>query len=193
MEGLPERFTARKFAARIVDKLNFSRNSALRGEIRQHTNPKGVLSDTAMQKLVMNSASDGAIREFIKDGDFESRAYEFVNAFFGAVIKVFGSEWVGMSPKTSRLRHGAGIVAMGFVMEFLYSSEGATTKAEFERGLALLKEYTAWTSGQWRLGPNDERPWNGIQNTPSDIDLLTNYLVRSMKRALRQFRQVANS
>uniref|UniRef100_E1T3X1 DGQHR domain protein n=1 Tax=Burkholderia sp. (strain CCGE1003) TaxID=640512 RepID=E1T3X1_BURSG len=193
VEGLPERFTARKFAARIVDRLNFTRGSALYGEIRQHTNPKGVLSDTAMQKLVMNSASDGAIREFIKDGDFEGRAYEFVNAFFEAVVAVFGSEWIGMSPKTSRLRHGAGIVAMGFVMEFLYSSEGATTRVEFEHGLKLLKEYTAWTSGQWRLAPNDERPWNGIQNTPSDIDLLTNYLVRSMKRALRKPRQVANS
>ncbi|KDB08040.1 DGQHR domain protein [Burkholderia sp. lig30] len=193
VEGLPERFTARKFAARIVDRLNFTRGSSLRGEIRQHTNPKGVLSDTAMQKLVMNSASDGAIREFIKDGDFENRAYDFVNAFFGAVESVFGSEWIGMSPKTSRLRHGAGIVAMGFVMEFLYSSEGATTRPEFERSLELLKKYTAWTSGQWRLAPDDERPWNGIQNTPSDIDLLTNYLVRSMKRALRQPRQVANS
>jgi hypothetical protein len=178
---------------RIVDRLNFTRGSSLYGEIRQHTNPKGVLSDTAMQKLVMNSASDGAIREFIKDGDFEDRAYAFVNAFFQAVAAVFGSEWIGMSPKTSRLRHGAGIVAMGFVMEFLYSSEGATTRTEFERGLKLLKEYTAWTSGQWKLAAYDERPWNGIQNTPSDIDLLTNYLVRSMKRALRKPRQVANS
>jgi hypothetical protein len=193
VEGLPERFTARKFAARVVDRLNFTRGSSLYGEIRQHTNPKGVLSDTAMQRLVMNSASDGAVREFIKEGDYEDRAYEFINAFFEAVVAVFASEWIGMSPKTSRLRHGAGIVAMGFVMEFLYSSEGATTRNDFERSLRLLKEYTAWTSGQWRLAPYDERPWNGIQNTPSDIDLLTNYLVRSMKRALRKPRQVANS
>ncbi|WP_207002132.1 DGQHR domain-containing protein DpdB [Trinickia mobilis] len=191
--GLPERFTARKFAARIVDRLNFTRGSALYGEIRQHTNPKGLLSDTAMQKLVMNSTSDGAIREFIKDGEFEDRAYKFVNAFFEAVAVVFGCEWIGMSPKTSRLRHGAGIVAMGFVMEFLYSKEGATTRAEFEGGLKLLKEFTAWTSGQWRLAPYDERPWNGIQNTPSDIGLLTNYLLRSMKRALRKPREATNS
>lgn len=193
VEGLPERFTTRKFSARIVDRLNYTRRSSLYGEIRQHTNPKGVLSDTAMQKLVMNSVSDGVIREFIKHDDYEDRAYEIINSFFGAVKSVFGSEWVGMTPKTSRLRHGAGIVAMGFVMEFLYSSEGVTTQAEFEGHLKLLKEYTAWTSGQWRLAPYDERPWNGIQNTPSDIDLLTNYLVRSMKRALRKPRQVANS
>lgn len=192
VDGLPERFTARKFAARIVDRLNFTYDSALNGEIRQHTNPQGTLSDTAMQKLVMNSASDGAIREFIKLGDFENRAYDFVNAFFSAVKSIFASEWIGMSPKTSRLRHGAGIVAMGFVMEYLYFNQGATAKEDFEYNLTLLKEYTAWTSGQWKLAPNDERPWNGIQNTPSDIDLLTNYLVRSMKRALRKPHQAAN-
>lgn len=193
VEGLPARFTARKFSARIVDRLNFTRKSSLRGEIRQHTNPQGVISDTAMQKLIMNSASDGAIREFIKEGNFEDLAYEFVNEFFQAVTSVFGSEWVGMNPKTSRLRHGAGLVAMGFVMELLYSSEGATTRAEFEPGLELLKPYTAWTSGQWRFSEYDERPWNGIQNTPSDIDLLANYLVRSLKKALRRPRKVANA
>jgi DGQHR domain-containing protein len=193
VEGLPARFTARKFAARIVDRLNFSRHSALRGEIRQHTNPKGVISDTAMQKLVMNSTSDGAIREFIKDGDYEDRAFDFINEFFEAVTAVFGSEWVGMSPKTSRLRHGAGLVALGFVMELLYSSEGAETRDQFAAGLNLLKPYTAWTSGNWRLAVGDERPWNGIQNTPSDIDLLTNFLVRTLKKELRRPRRVANA
>lgn len=192
VEGLPERFTARKFSARIVDRLNHTKGSALFGEIRQHTNPKGVLSDTAIQKLVMNSASDGAIREFMKYQDFEDRSFELVNEFFEAVKIVFGPEWVGMSPKNSRLRHGAGLVAIGFVMELLYSSEGALTRREFESGLQLLKEHTAWTSGRWPLSEADERPWNGIQNTPSDIDLLTNYLVRTLKRSLRRPRKVAN-
>lgn len=191
VEGLPERFTARQFAARIVDRLNFSSKSSLRGEIKQHTNPKGTISDLAMQKLVMNSASEGAIRDFINEENYDHRAFELVSEFFTAVKHVFGTEWVGMTPKTSRLRHGAGIVAMGFVMELLYSSEGATTAKEFEAGLRLLKENTAWTTGQWRLSEDDVRPWNGIQNTPSDIDLLSNYLVRTLKRALRKPRRVA--
>ena len=38
----------------------------------------------------------------------------------------------------------------------------------------------------------DIRPWNGIQNTPSDIDLLTRYLVSALKKALRKPRRVAN-
>ena len=71
VDGLPERFTARSFAAKMVDRLNYSSDSNLFSEIRQHTNPIGVLSDTAMQKFVMNSASDGVLRELIKEEDFE--------------------------------------------------------------------------------------------------------------------------
>ena len=188
VEGLPERFTSRKFSARVVDRLNYSKGSAFYGEIRQHTNPQGVLSDTALQKLVMNSASDGAIREFLSFDDFEDRSVTLINEFFEAVKKVFNIDWVGMTPKTSRLRHGAGLVAMGFVMELLYATEGASTSAQFEPGLKLLREHTAWTSGQWRLSNLEIRSWNGIQNTPSDIDLLANYLVRTLKRELRKVR-----
>jgi DGQHR domain-containing protein len=191
VDGLPERFTARKFSARVVDRLNFQGSGALRGQIRQHTNPTGVISDTAMQKVVANSASNGAIREFIKEEDFEGRAVRLVDEFFNAVAEVFRSEWVGMTPKTSRLRHGAGIVAMGYVMELLYSMEGATTKDEFGVGLKLLKPFTAWTSGIWDLGNGDLRMWNGIQNTPTDIDALTTCLTRSLKKALRKPRRVA--
>lgn len=202
VEGLPLRFTARKFAARLVDRLNFRRDSVLRGEIRQHTNPKGVLSDTAMQKIVMNSASDGVVRNLIQEGDLspesmqsiEDEAFTLFNDYFLAIKEVFGSEWEGMSPKTSRLRHGAGLVAMGFVMEQLYSSElpgCSTTFDKFVAGLELLKPYTAWTTGSWQLGDVLKTPWNGIQNTPSDINLLTNYLMRSLKHGLRHPSQIA--
>ena len=186
VEGLPERFTVRSFAAKMVDTLNFTPGSNLFGEIRQHTNPTGVLSDTAMQKFIMNSSSDGILRELIKEENFEEQAYDIINNFFGAVIKVFKPEWVGMVPRTSRLRHGAGLVALGYVMELLYSSWGATTIEEFAEGLELIKPHTAWTSGVWELEDNDSRPWNGIQNTPSDVYLLSKYLVKVTKKAIRK-------
>jgi hypothetical protein len=40
---------------------------------------------------------------------------------------------------------------------------------------------TAWTSGTWDLGPDDQRRWNGLQNTPNDIKLLTNCFVRALR------------
>lgn len=192
VEGLPDRFTARKFAARVVDRLNFTRGSVLQGEIRQHTNPSGVISDTAMQKLIMNSASDGAIRDLVRFDDREDRAFHLVHEFFTAVKAVFGPEWTGMSPRHSRLRHGAGIVAMGYVMDQLYVADMAVASHQFEHGLELLKPYTAWTSGQWQLGKTEVREWNGIQNTPSDIDELTRYLRGALKQAMRAQRKVAN-
>jgi DGQHR domain-containing protein len=78
VDGLPERFTARQFAARVVDRLNFDRRSSLVGEIKQHTNPKGSISDLAMQKLVMNSTSDGAIRNLLNLPNFEEESVNLV-------------------------------------------------------------------------------------------------------------------
>ncbi|MFJ3483523.1 DGQHR domain-containing protein DpdB [Pseudomonas sp. NPDC090202] len=186
VDGLPERFTSRKFAARIIDLLNFLPNSSLFGEIKQHTNPKGVLSDMAMQKFVMNSANDGAIRSFMKFDDFEGRSIELINNFFHAVRVVFKSEWEGLAPRNSRLKHGAGLVSLSFVMELLYSDQGTTSKDGFIKGLKLLKPHTAWTSGDWQISETDRRPWNGIQNTPTDIGLLTNYLTEKLKQELKR-------
>lgn len=191
VEGLPERYTARRFAARVVEGVNFSGSVALRGQIRQHTNPGGVISDTAMQKLVMNSASHGAVRELLAHEDRVERAVSLINEFFTAVAKVFGGEWTGMSPRHSRLRHGAGILAMGFVMDLLYTNQGAKTAKQFEPALQLLKPYTAWTSGTWPIA-DYEVAWNHLQNTPQDIDVLTRHLVSTTKRQLRKLQHAAN-
>lgn len=188
VEGLPERYTARRFAARVVERLNFYGSPALRGQIRQHTNPGGVISDTAMQKLVMNSASQGAIRELITFEDREDRAVALIDEFFTAVSNVFGGEWTGMSPRHSRLRHGAGVISMGFVMDLLYTNQAATTAKEFAIGIELLKPFTAWTSGNWPISGYSV-PWNNLQNTPQDIDILTRHLVSTTKRQLRKLRR----
>jgi DGQHR domain-containing protein len=186
VQGLPERFTARSFAAKLVDLLNYEEESSLHGLIYQHTNPRGVIRDTAVQRLIMSSASDGAIRQLINETDYAEKSFELVSEFFWAVRTKFQRDWDGMNPKTSRLVHGAGIVAMGYVMELLHSRTGATKRAEFEHGLSLLEGKTAWTSGRWKFSDSDERPWNALQNTSGDIDLLSNFLVRVLKRELRR-------
>lgn len=192
VDGLPERYTARRFAAKVVERLNFTGGRALRGEIRQHTNPHGVISDTAMQKLVMNSASHGALRELVRLEDREDRAVALINEFFEAVADVFGGEWVGMSPRVSRLRHGAGIVAMGFVMDLVVATRNASAKADFIPVLEILKPFTAWTTGTWNMDGH-VFPWNDIQNTPADIDLLTRHLVSTVKRKLRALEQTVEA
>jgi DGQHR domain-containing protein len=222
VDGLPDRYSSRQFAAKLVAMLNFvedtsvdagaddSRSDAppavsgvseygekppLFERIKQHTNPTGAISDIALQKLIMNSISDGFLRGLLsEDGPHEKDAYLVINAFFEAVREVFREAWVDMTPKTSRLVHGAGIVAMGFVLELLYSRSAhpierirqrpELLRQEFIDGLRLLEGETAWTSGHWYFSKEDVRAWNGIQNTPTDISLLANHLVNTLRRKL---------
>ena len=176
VRGLPKRLTSRSFAATLTERLNFDCDSSLRGLIYQHTNPAGIIRDTSLQKVIMQSASDGAIREFSREEQF-GKGFYLISEFFSAVQKVFPEDWAGHNPKTSRLVHGAGIVAMGFVMETIAARSGATTAAEFAEGLKPLKGRVAWTSGYWQLSESERVPWNAVENTPRQIMALAQHLV----------------
>jgi DGQHR domain-containing protein len=197
VEGLPERFSKRAFASRIVEKLNYTKipDAVFYNRIHQHTNSAGKLSDIAIQKIVMESSTNGAVREFIQESPgldaasiakVEDRTFHLINTFFRAVKEVFPSAWNDMSPRTSRLVHGTGLVSMGFVMEYLYVAYGEISKEKFVKGLRLIEKKTAWTDGKWVFSKDDQRPWNGIQNNPSDIDLLTNFLIRHLRLAFKK-------
>ena len=183
--NLPERMGNRSVSAKLVEMLNYREESSLKRQIRQQTNPYGVISDIAVQNVILNSLGYGAL-QIIKNGeDFEEKAFELISNYFRAVQNVFQVEWDDHKPNTSRLIHGAGIVGMGWVMDTLCSLMGAWKEEEFEKGLGLLKENTAWTAGTWNFGNGDQRPWNGIQNVPGDVRRLSEYLVRVVQKNYR--------
>ena len=185
VEGLPHRFSSRSFAANLASRLNYDQQSSLYGMVHQHTNPTGIISDMAIQKVVMNSLHDGILREFLRSPEGEDKSFQLISEFYRAVSLVFKDAWSGHKPKTSRLVHGAGIVSMGYVMEVLASTLGYRTWEEFQKGLALYVGKTAWTEGSWEFSKNDIRAWNAIQNTPTDISSLSHYLLRIMRESLR--------
>jgi DGQHR domain-containing protein len=185
VEGLPHRFSSRSFAADLASRLNYDATSSLRGMVHQHTNPSGIISDTAIQKVVINSLHDGILREFMRSPDGHDKSFQLISEFYRAVSLVFRDAWNGHKPKTSRLIHGAGIVSMGYVMELLALNLGSRTWEDFQKGLAPLVGKTAWTSGTWVFGQDDQRIWNSIQNTPSDASTLAHYLMRVMRDSLR--------
>src|SRR3546814_14295113 len=83
----------------------------------------------------MNSLGDGVMRELIRRNNGRDECCALVSEFYRAVQDVFRSEWKGHTPKTSRLVHGAGIVALGYVMEVLALLDGARRWEEFANGL----------------------------------------------------------
>jgi len=112
--------------------------------------------------------------------------YSTLSEYFWAVRAAFpDATWDRHTPKTSRLVHGAGIVAMGHVMDLLYQVEGADTCDGFRRGLASLVDRTAWTAGEWDFGGGDVRHWRAIQNNPRDIAVLSQHLISLVRREIR--------
>lgn len=179
---LPARMSSRSQAALLTEALNYRPDSSLRGEIRQQTNPRGIIRDTVLQKLIMNSISDGALRLYAGDDALLlERGTRLISEFFHAVRHVFARDWDGHTPKTSRLVHGTGVVALGYAMEFLHAVDGAEDRGAFAAGLRPLVGRTAWTSGAWRF-EDETRAWNGLQNVPADLRKLSLYLVSILRR-----------
>jgi DGQHR domain-containing protein len=192
ISGLPWRLTKRSYAAALTERLNFDEDSSLKGLIYQHTNPSGVLRDTAIQRVIMQSMSDGAIREIARENQIQS-GFELISNFFTAVKTVFAADWDGHSATTSRLMHGAGIVAMGYVMELLAARDGAFSSEQFVRGLGALRGKTAWTSGSWRFSRTERVPWKAVENTPRQILALAQHLVSLVRRhRLRSGKRLRN-
>lgn len=187
VDDLPPRLSRRSIAADITARLNFEKTS-LRGHIKQHTCPEGIIADTAIQKLIMESVANGVLRDLLREPNGTDHCVRLVSAFFEAVKRVWPDAWWGHKPTTSRLVHGAGIQAMGDVMEVLAQRGGARSIDEFQAGLACLAGKTAWTEGEWNL-EGEIRRWNGIQNINRDIALLKHYLVGIVKTDLRKKRK----
>jgi hypothetical protein len=98
--------------------------------------------------------------------------------YWSAVACVFEDAW-GKPPKESWLSGGPGVVAMGFVMDAIidrHRHAGLPNQAQFRADLEQLKPVCRWTSGIWDFGPGRQRKWNDLQNTPRDVQLLSNYL-----------------
>jgi len=181
VNGLPVRLSSRSTAATLVERLNYDEASSLRGQINQHTNPSGVIRDTAIQRVIMSSLSDGVLREFYREEGGLEKCFQLVSDYFAAVQRVFQSDWHEHTPKTSRLVHGCGIVSMGYVMEYLHTTSGITTTTQFAKELSPIRERVAWTSGYWNFGENNQRPWNSLQNLSKDYRELSRYLLHILK------------
>lgn len=181
IESPPRRHTKTWEVAPIQETLNSRRGSSLRGQIKTHTNPDGIIQDSSVQRVIAQSLSDGALRLYRGERDLLlSKGVHLLSEFFHAVRHVFRDEWEGHTPTTSRLLHGAGMSAMGFVMEYLHSAEGASSREDFIGPLTELKPFTSWTEGEWVFG-SERRRWNNLQNVSGDRKLLSFYLVKQVQ------------
>jgi DGQHR domain-containing protein len=181
---LPPKYARRQLPAQLMTRLNLDSDSPFCGAIATPTSPDGYIKDNSVLKMIENSLYDGALYQYRNPEDGSGDVEEMVlhlKIFWSLIESMWPIEWK-LIPRKSRLTHGVGIQSLGYVMDALTEGHDAAALPAIGlyRRLEPLYEVAAWASGTWDLGPEDQRRWNGLQNTPNDIKLLTNTLIRAL-------------
>jgi DGQHR domain-containing protein len=187
---LPDALARRRFPAALLASLNHDADSPLKGMISTPTAPAGVVKDNSVLRMIENSLTDGALFRFRKpnqDGGDSASMLQLLKHYWTAVSQVFPNAWA-KPPKRSRLMHGAGIVSMGFLMDAI-SDQNRRSRIpsvnQFRDGLLPIAPDCRWTDGFWTLGPHHDIKWCDLQNTSGHIQMLTDYLLASYRKARR--------
>ncbi len=190
---LPAKLSAKKIPSAICDWLNRSDGSPFYGLIRRASTSQTekiqtVITDTSVVKMLEESLSlpSGCLFPYrnIATGetDFEGICSILVT-YWTAVKNVFPDAW-GKPPTKSRLMHGAGIRAMGRLMDRIMPAINLKDTRAIERTERELRRITPicrWTSGTW--DDMNDLPWNEVENVPRHIRLLSSVLVRAYVQA----------
>jgi DGQHR domain-containing protein len=185
---LPPALMRKRFPALLVERLNYDEDSPFVQLIHTPTTPDGVVKDNSLLRMLENSLSDGCLYHYRNpdtgEGDIEEMLL-ILKPFWSAVRKVFGAAW-GQPPRRSRLMHGVGIASVGYLMDAIteryLAGGGMADEADYVAELEPLAAVCSWTTGYWQLGRDSLRRWNEFQNTPKDIQLLTNHLMSEYRR-----------
>ena len=172
---LPLALQKRQYPALLSERLNYNDDSPLNGMIRTPTNGSGLIADNSVLKMLENSLTDGVLYCY---DDVEEQLH-VLKSYWSAVATVFPEAW-GKPPRQSRLMHGAGFVAMGFLMDTIadrHRRKGSLSQRVFGKDLEPLKDICRWTEGHWEFGPDDVLKWNELQNVPRHIQMLSNHLL----------------
>ena len=184
---LPALLQRRRFSASLLHRLNYDDDSPLNGMVRTPTNPKGVIKDNSILRMLEHSLSDGALYRYRKPGTAEGDTdgmLRILKAFWTATAAVFEDAW-GLPPKHSRLMHGAGIIGMGLLMDAIADYHPEKEEPTFEvfyKELEPLRGDCHWTEGSWDFADGRQRKWNEVQNTTKDIQMLAMHLLTQYQR-----------
>ncbi|GAA4472899.1 DGQHR domain-containing protein DpdB [Phytohabitans houttuyneae] len=188
--ALPTPLRVRQLPATVLERLNYDERSPLQHMIQTPTNPTGVIKDNSVLKMVENSISDGVLYRFRGDDALPNVGLMFtvLANFWTAVRDVFGEEAWNKPPRKSRLMHGAGVISMGFLMDAIADHHGPGEDLpdanEFAAALKTVKDDCRWTGGTWDFGDGVVWRWNDIQNTPRDIQRVTDFLLGRYRASL---------
>jgi DGQHR domain-containing protein len=184
------RLSAKKLPSAICDHLHRHEDSPFKGLIRRPSASESeragtVVTDTSVVRMLEESlrSSSGCLFPYrnVATGEADlDGIWSVVTVYWHAVRDTFPNAW-GLPASQSRLMHGAGIRAMGRLMDKVMAtvnpaSESVSTEVRAE--LQRIAPICRWTRGDWEGLGETPVPWNAIQNTPRDVAALSNLLIR---------------
>lgn len=186
--ALPPSLAKNKIPSELCNILNKDPESPFRGLIIRTTtdrriNNNAVVADSSLIQVIKSSLNSvhGCLYQYknVATGEIDVESIRIIlNLYWTEVKNTFPEDW-GKHPSKSRLMHGVGIKSLGILMDRIMSSihpEDDGAKKHVQHALKDIKPYCSWTSGIWEL--LNGIPWNGLENTPSHIKLLSNMLIR---------------
>lgn len=186
---LPANLSAKRMPSAICNWLNQNEQSPFCGIINRASTAgedknNVVVSDTSIVKMVEESLTNASGCLFpyrnIATGetDFDDICKILVS-YWTAVAQTFPDAW-GKTPRRSRLMHGAGIRAMGRLMDRIIPAVDIASPRvvlSIKNELKRVAPICRWTKGRWE--DLDGLRWNEIQNVPRHINVLSNVLMRT--------------
>jgi DGQHR domain-containing protein len=187
--SLPRNLAARQIPSSLCNLLNTDKHSPFCGLIRRtstsnEARSETVVADNSIIQMIQESISSptGCLFPYrnIATGEADLDAIlKMLLTYWRAVRAVFPKAW-GKPPSASRLMHGAGIRAMGRLMDKIMSAiniQRSDAQKRVEEELRTIAPLCRWTDGEWdELGG---MAWSELQNVPRHINALSNLLIRA--------------
>ena len=186
---LGERMAAKRLPSALCDALNVAPESSFQGLIRRSSTAtadhKAVVNDTAIVEMIQARLASGCLfphRNVATDEVDVVSVWALLVGYWSGVQAAFPAAWA-LPPSKSRLMHGVGIRALGRLMDDVMQGLDPRRRDLADHAAAelqLIEPHCHWTEGAWEsLGV----AWNGLENTPGHVRLLSNHLVRLYSQA----------
>jgi DGQHR domain-containing protein len=185
---LPARLAAKKIPAALCELLNTDKSSPFKGLIKRASDAAGgrnkpVIADTSIVKMIEESLSSASGCLFpyrnLATGETDFSGLWVVLVMYWSAVKATFPEAWGKPPEQSRLMHGAGLRAMGRLMDRIMASVNVgepSAMRHIQHELGVIRPHCRWTEGNW--DDLSGLTWNELQNVPRHISLLSGLLVR---------------
>ena len=184
---LPPRLALRKTPSALCDLLNSDEQSPFYGLIKRSSTSvearrQTTITDTSIVNMLNDSLTQpsGCLFPFRNmttgETDFAG-IWLLLLTYWSAVRETFPDAW-GKPPAQSRLMHGAGLRAMGRLMDRIMATVDVRQKSAVDqvlKDLALIAPHCHWTSGTW---DEMDMRWNDVQNVGRHTNQLSSYLIR---------------